>query len=211
MCKISPPSQFPYHINNTIDHLLKKEFDLHRAQGIAHPLMKTYGIDAVPFVHNDLDKWRDALHHGLKYLHRSTEFLVTGAPDDIWVDSEGKLIVVDYKATSTNSEISEKNIYVSYSRQVEVYQWLLRKMEFEVRDIAYFVYCNGKKDAEAFDGKLEFKVTIHEHNGNDEWVEPTLLRIKECIDSPEIPLSADRCSNCSYVKKYMRMVEKSYK
>ena len=38
-----------FTINIAVDTLLKKEFDLHRADGSAHSLMKHYGVDAVPF------------------------------------------------------------------------------------------------------------------------------------------------------------------
>jgi hypothetical protein len=35
---------------------------------------------------------------------------------------------------------------ISYKRQVEIYQWLFKKNGFDVEDIAYFVYCNGRAD-----------------------------------------------------------------
>jgi hypothetical protein len=30
-----------------VDHLLKQEFDFHRAKGEQHPFQKEYGIDAI--------------------------------------------------------------------------------------------------------------------------------------------------------------------
>src|SRR3954468_7572187 len=46
---VGRPPGFPFSLNSAVDHLLKKEFDTHRAEGTAHPLMKSYGLDAVPF------------------------------------------------------------------------------------------------------------------------------------------------------------------
>ena len=35
-------------------------------------------------------------------------------------------------------------------RQMEIYQWLLRKNGFKVSDTGYFVYANGITDARSF-------------------------------------------------------------
>ena len=43
---------------------------------------------------------------------------------------------------------------------MEVYQWLLRHNDLKVSDTGYFVYANGKRDREAFDGKLEFDIKL---------------------------------------------------
>ena len=51
-----------------------------------------------------------------------------------------------------------------YKRQMEIYQWLLRKNGLDVSDTGYFVYCNGKTDKEAFDGKLEFDIEFINSN-----------------------------------------------
>src|SRR3989344_2643553 len=58
---VAQPPGFPFSLNSAVDELLKKEFDSHRAKGTAHPLMKAYSIDAVPFDHEKMDEWRDAL------------------------------------------------------------------------------------------------------------------------------------------------------
>jgi len=56
---VGQPPGFPFNLNSAVDHLLKKEFDIHRARGSRHPLMEKYGVDAVPFQHNDLAQWRE--------------------------------------------------------------------------------------------------------------------------------------------------------
>jgi len=59
----------------------------------------------VPFVHEMIDEWRENFK-GVRALHEPTGFLITGAVDDVWVKSDGELIVADYKATSKNDEIT---------------------------------------------------------------------------------------------------------
>src|SRR3989338_5529908 len=72
---VSRPPGFPFTLNTAVDILLKKEFDIHRAQGTAHPLMKAYGIKAVPLAHEKIDEWRDALRRGITHHHPATNFI----------------------------------------------------------------------------------------------------------------------------------------
>lgn len=190
-----------FSLNIAVDKLLKKEFDIHRAASTAHPFMKTYAIDAVPFQHEKLDIWRDALGGGVQFLHEPLNLLISGGVDDVWVNSSGELHVVDYKATSKDEEVTlDAEWQNSYKRQAEIYQWLFRKNNFRVNDIAYFVYCNGDTDKDAFDGKLEFSVKIIPYQGKDDWVEGAILKVYKCLISEEIPPVSATCDFCRYKK-----------
>lgn len=198
---VSQPSGPPFSLNSAVDRLLKKEFDLHRAKGSRHPLMETYGLDLIPFQHEKMDEWRDSLGGGIQFLHQKTNLLITGGIDDIWADSKGEISIVDYKATSKNSEVNlDADWQISYKRQMEIYQWLFRKNEFKVSDTGYFVYCNGNADKEAFDGKLEFDVKILPYKGNDSWVEKSILDAHKCLISDSLPDYSPDCAFCSYRK-----------
>jgi len=195
---VGRPPGFPFSLNSAVDTLLKKEFDIHRAKGTRHPLVKQYGIYSVPFEHERMEEWRDALRRGIQFHHIDTNFIITGGIDDVWVDPEGKLNIVDYKATSKKTEVGiDADWQISYKRQVEVYQWLFRKNDFQVSNTAYFVYCNGKTDREAFDGKLEFDIKIIAYDGNDSWIEATLKNIRKCLIG-NLPPITPTCEYCSY-------------
>lgn len=197
---VGRPSTPPFSLNSAVDALLKKEFDVHRAHGTRHPLVKEYGIYAVPFEHEKMDEWRDSLRRGIQFHHKGTHFILAGGIDDVWVDAEGALNIVDYKATSKTSEVNlDADWQIGYKRQVEFYQWLFRRNDFTVSNTAYFVYCNGQTDREAFDGKLEFEIKIIPYEGNDEWVEPTLQDIKECLMG-DLPDPSPTCEYCTYRK-----------
>lgn len=199
---VARPPGFPFNLNAAVDKLLKKEFDIHRAKGSKHPLMKTYGVDAVPYRDVRIEEWRDALRRGIRYLHKATNFLIRGGIDDVWINPKKELIIVDYKATSKNGEVNiDAPWQITYKRQVEVYQWLFRKNNFKVADIAYFVYCNGDTDKEAFDGKLEFDVKIIPYKGNDSWLEGKLSEIKNCLMANSIPQASGMCDYCNYYKE----------
>lgn len=195
---VGRPPGFPFNLNTAVDTLLKKEFDIHRAGKTPHPLMKTYGIDAVPFQHMMMDEWRENFK-GIQYLYTPTNFLVTGAVDDIWQNKQGELIVVDYKSTSKNSEVSlDADWQISYKRQLEIYQWLLRQLGYPVAPVGYFVYANGITDREAFDGKLEFDVKVLPYEGNDTWVAGALRNIRACLDADTVPPAGEQCDYCRY-------------
>lgn len=200
---VSRPAGFPFNLNSAVDILLKKEFDIHRKQKTPHPLMDSYGIEAVPFLHKDLDTWRDPFK-GVEFYHKPTNFIVFGGVDDIWQTQDGKLIVIDYKATSKDTEVTlDSEWQDGYKRQMEIYQWLLRQNGFEVSDTGYFVYCNGRRDREAFDGRLEFEVKIIPYTGKDGWLEDTLVSMKKCLDG-EMPKSSVNCDYCRYFEEYKK-------
>jgi CRISPR/Cas system-associated exonuclease Cas4 (RecB family) len=161
--------------------------------------MEQYGIDAVPIPHVDLDSWRHNFT-GVQYLHEPTNLLIFGAIDDLWRDPQMQYIVVDYKATSKNKQIIELDQpwHESFKRQMEVYQWLLRKNGYHVSDTGYFVYCNGDTNKEIFDGRLEFEVTVIPYTGSDTWIETTIHEIHNRLNSPSIPDANPECDYCTY-------------
>lgn len=201
------PPGFPFNLNSAVDKLLKKEFDVHRAGKTPHPLMKEYGIDAVPFQHEKIDIWRENFK-GVDTVHTPTGFTVSGAIDDVWVNPKGELHVVDYKATSKDEEVTlDAEWQDGYKRQMEIYQWLLRQNGFIVSDTGYFVYANGRTDLKAFDGKLEFDVKIIPYTGSADWIEQTLLDIKSCLDSDALPPPGKECDYCEYRKAVGEVLE----
>lgn len=190
---------FPaFLLNSAVDALLKKEFDIHRTKAEAHPLMTTYGIDAIPFEHPELDTWRENFE-GIQVIHGPTGLRISGAIDDVWINPKGELHVVDYKSTSKEDEINLDDKWKEgYKRQMEVYQWLLRQKGFDVSPKGFFVYANGMTDRKAFDGKLEFDVIIIPYEGDDSWVSDTISMIHETLEQDNIPEPNMDCEYCQY-------------
>lgn len=195
---ISRVSGPPFTLNSATDTLLKKEFDWHRGNGTQHSLMKEFGIDAVPYQHENIDVWRENFK-GVQHLHEPTNFLITGAVDDIWQTSDGKLHVVDYKSTSTLKEITLDDQWKqAYKRQMEIYQWLLRRNGFEISDVGYFLFVNADTSRDHFNGELKFKLQIIEYSGNDDWVEEAVGYAHDCLMDDQMPDSQEECEWCVY-------------
>jgi len=199
---IARPAGFPFNLNSAVDALLKREFDRYRAEGAAHPLMTAASISAVPHAHPDLPTWRNNFR-GVRSLHAPTNFELFGAIDDLWRDvSSGQLIVVDYKATSKAAEVNlDADWQDSYKRQMEFYQWLLRRQGLDVSTRGWFVYCNARRDLEAFDAKLEFRIKLIAYDGDDGWIEQTLAHIHRALRSEAPPAVNRGCEYCRFSER----------
>lgn len=197
---VGRPDSLPFSLNLAVDELLKKEFDLYRISQTPHPLCVENNINAIPFMHDDLESWRKSLHAGVQYIIPNTNVMLHGGLDDVWIDqTTQELIVVDYKATSKIGEVNlDADWQKSYKRQAEIYQWLLRKNGFAVSNTAYFVYCNGKKDLDRFDKQLIFDVRLIAYNGNDSWVEQAIYDAYNCLKNDVIPNPDESCEYCCY-------------
>ncbi len=204
---IGRPPGYPFTLNNAVDELLKKEFDIYRANGKNHPLIEAYGIDAFPVQEDNLQDWRNNFK-GIQHHHEKTNLILTGAIDDLWQNSRGEYIVVDYKATSTSEKITtlDKEWHSGYKIQMEFYQWLLRKHDYTVSDTGYFVYCNGDKNVDVFDSKLKFDVVIIAHEGNTDWVEDVVHHAYRCLSNSEVPQPGDDCDYCKYTEAILKII-----
>lgn len=194
------PPGFPFALNTAVDGLLKKEFDTLRNAGKTHPLIEKYGVDAKPAPHKYLNEWRENFK-GIRYIHPSTNLELSGAIDDLWINSNGEYIVVDYKATAKSEavkELGDAEYHNGYRRQIEFYQWLLRNNGLKVSDSGYWVYCTGQPDNDKFDARIDFDIHLIGYEGNTKWIEPTIVKIKTVLDSDKIPDRSEGCDYCTY-------------
>jgi CRISPR/Cas system-associated exonuclease Cas4 (RecB family) len=211
--KIKRPDGPPFNINKAIDELFKKEFDTYRVKGEPHPIMTEYSVEAVPYVHEKLNDWRETFV-GVQVPHKETNLIIFGAVDDLWVTPGGEVIVVDYKATAKDRDVSiDSDWQISYKRQMEVYQWLLRGNGLNVSSTGYFVYTNGRMDLDGFFNKVEFKTKLIPYVGNDAWVEPTILKMKKCMDGDMPPVGdsimGGPCEFCTYARQLTELTLKA--
>ncbi len=202
--KVYPPS-LPFTLNNAVDNLCKNEFDYYRKLKKPHPLFIEHKIDAIPFDHPELDNWRSNFK-GIRFVNNQEGYNFGGAIDDVWVKSNGQLILADVKATSKNNfnweETWEKYEYPkSYRRQLEMYQWIFRKNGFDVADEAYLVYFNGLKNQPMFNQTLEFELHLVKLECDDSWVEKKVNEATNLLVSNEFPKASKTCENCNYLRK----------
>jgi hypothetical protein len=206
---LKKPSSPPFTLNSAVDGLLKKELDVHREAQTVHPIVADAGLELVPFQHPQIDEWRSNFK-GIQFLHERLNLLLTGAVDDIWVNRDGELVVVDYKATAKAEpmiEVPTGGFYDSYRRQLDFYQWLLRQLGFKVSKTSYWLYCTGRPGADGFDKTLQFDTHLIAYESDDSWIEEFLQGMVEDLRSEGLPDSAEACEHCSYVEKRQELEE----
>ncbi len=199
------PSMPGWTLNETTDLLLKKEFDICRENQTPHRIFKRYGLDhVVPFQHEDIDKWRDSLRHGLKNKFKNSNIILHGGVDDIWLDKNTKkLIVVDYKSQANNRQVNTED-YLShvyhqgYKVQMDFYSYLLTEMGFQVFPTAYFYVCNADRNADSFDSKLDFEETLVPYQWDSSWIEEKVTEMIAILNSTDLPEGNPSCENCAY-------------
>ena len=195
----------PFTLNTAVDNLCKNEFDFYREKQEPHPLFIEHNIDAVPFKHENMDKWRNNFQ-GISYFNEETDVHFYGAVDDVWVKKDGELILSDVKSTSKNNfdwdETWKKYEYPKgYKRQLEMYQWLFRKNGFKVSNTAYLVYFNGLKNEPMFNQTLKFDLHLIRLDCDDSWVAKTITEAKKLLDQDSYPQGSFNCDTCRYLKK----------
>jgi hypothetical protein len=87
---------------------------------------------------------------------------------------------------------------------MEIYQWLLRQNDLTVADTGYFVYANGRLDMDGFFNKIEFKTKLIPYTGKTDWIEPTLAKMKACLEGEMPPMGQSimggECEHCAYAR-----------
>ena len=208
--KIKPHS-VPFTLNNAVDNLCKKEFDIYIKKKKPHPYFLKYNIDAIPFDHPEIDNWRNN-RKGIFFKDYKNKFHFFGAIDDVWIKPNGQLIVSDIKATSKNEfnweAISNYNFSKGYKRQIEMYQWLFRKNGFDVSNTGYLVYFNGLRNEKRFDQKLQFEIHMIKLECNDDWVQKAILKACELLNNNSLPTASKKCSTCLYLKDRWKLKNK---
>ncbi len=201
-----------YNLNLAIDRLIKQASDRLRLVQHISPLALRHGVNAVPFNHPNINDWLFAFK-GLRYLHEPTNLIIYGAPDEIWLVSNSELSIVDAKATSSKKgSVEQSNYWKSYTNQVEIYSWLLAKqgLPYPVSPISYFIYANTKPE-QNYDNtenlNLDFNLKIVPYGGKTDWVEQTILSLKECLMSKTLPKPNKKCQACKYRAKARKFEE----
>jgi hypothetical protein len=158
----------------------------------------------VPYQHEDLDLWRDSLHHGLQYQLEDSNIILHGGVDDIWFDQrQEKLIVVAYKSQASGVPVTTDNYlawvyHQSYKTQLDFYAYLLTKMGFDVSPVGYFYVCNADREASGFNGRLMFQETLVPYEWSIDWIDPKVQEMIDLLNSHDLPERTESCENCAY-------------
>jgi hypothetical protein len=91
---LKDPGMPGWSLNSAVDELLKKEFDKLRKQKKPHPYVVKNNLKFIPYEHEKMDHWRNALRGGISFLDKNTNIEIHGGVDDIWFDQDKEDLVV---------------------------------------------------------------------------------------------------------------------
>jgi hypothetical protein len=67
------------------------------------------------------------------------------------------------------------------------------------------VYTNGRLDLDGFNNRVEFRTKLIPYEGSDAWIEPTIVKMKECMDGDMPPVGKAAmggvCDFCDYARQ----------
>ena len=202
---LKDPSMPGWALNTAVDELLKKEFDYYRNIQQPHPFIIKNKLNFIPFKHENINHWRDALRGGISFTDTDTNLEIHGGVDDIWFNPDNKeLVVVDYKAQSKDGIIEtesylENQYHQGYKIQMDIYVHILRQMKFKVSDTTYFLVCNGLKTPDKFDAKLHFDLKLVPYKTDTSWVKNKIIEMKKVLEAKEVPELNKYCEKCLYL------------
>ncbi len=183
-----PSTIFP-SLPSGMDMILKKHFDKFMERNELPPEIRESCKDCKLFSDKKLlEIWRNN-RKGIEYLDKDSGILLHGAVDNILVSKSGKLIVLDYK---TRGFPVKEDTHEHYQLQMDIYNFLLRKNNYETEDFTYLLFYYPKEVLETgeviFDTELR-KIKTPSLNGEKIFNDAVAL-----ISSREEP--EGRCEWC---------------
>ena len=85
----------------------------------------------------------------------------------------------------------------------------MSKLGLEIHQRSYFFYVNATLKQEIFDNKLDFEYALVPYDMRDfNWVEKTVVEIKNFLETNKIPAATADCELCKYMHKFFEFIKK---
>ena len=96
-----------------------------------------------------------------------------------------------------------------------MYQWIMRRKGFDVSDRGFFMYVDGQHreldgmidEVQTTKAYMEFSTSIIPYDGDDSWVEPTLIEIKDLLETRECPSHSNRCEHGIFLNEVQQALK----
>ncbi len=194
--KIKRPDTIFPSLPRGMDKILKEHFDRFMEKDQLPPeLRELNNINGLKLF-NDKEKlklWRNNLK-GIQYLDKESGILLRGAIDNLLVKGK-KFIVLDYK---TRGFPLKENSHEHYQSQLDIYNLLLRKNNYETEDFSFLLFYYPKEVLETgeviFDTKL-MEIKTYPKNG-----EKIFNKAIEILSLQEPPQPSKNCNFCFWAK-----------
>ena len=185
-----PAGIFP-SLPSGMDRILKAHFDSFRDRGELPPELEELNGNVKLFDNVELlDIWRNNFK-GIQWTDKKGN-LFKGAIDNI-LQKGKKLVVLDYK---TRGYPLKEDTAEHYQNQLDIYNFLLRKNNYETEDYAYLLFyhpdkVNGNGDVVFNTDLVKMKISIK----NAKKIFKDALKVLD----EEMPEASGECEYCKWV------------
>ena len=184
-----PDSIFP-SLPSGMDKILKIHFDNFMEKGKLPPELKECK-DLKLFNDKELlEEWRNNFK-GVQWKDKEGN-LFRGAVDNI-LKKGNKLIVLDYK---TRGYPLKEDTHKHYQNQLDIYNLLLRKNNYETEDYSYLLFYHPKEVNKK--GDIIFNTDLIKMNISIKNAENIFKKAKETLKQ-DIPNASEDCGFCKWV------------
>ena len=165
-----------------MDSVIKKYFETFR------------GKEKLPAILKDKIRAKLALSmpKTLSYVDEGTGYTLYGRPDE-YLEFPGELIApLDHKTRAS----PPKELLPVYKNQLDIYDYLLGKMDYKTAGKAYLVYYHPAPGVlhEGF----PFETTIKEIETDPDSAEELFRKAVELLEGEDLPASAEDCAFCAW-------------
>jgi len=186
-----PDSIFP-SLPSGMDRILKAHFDCFRDRGELPPELKEFNGSVKLFDNVELlDVWRNNFK-GIQWTDKKGN-LFRGAVDNL-LQKGDKLIVLDYK---TRGFPLKEDTHEHYQDQMDIYNFLLRKNDYETEDYAYLLFYHPNKVNE--NGDVLFHTNLVKMKISIKNAERIFKEAVETLEG-EMPRPSEECGFCKWVE-----------
>ena len=189
-----PETPFP-SLPSGMDKVLKEHFDRFMEKGELPPELKEKECanDGCKLF-NDKEKlkiWRSNFK-GVEFLDKSSNILLHGAIDNLLIKGK-KLIVLDYK---TRGFPVKEDTHEHYINQMDIYNLLLRKNDYETEDYTYLLFYYPNRVIET--GEVIFDTELVKIKTDPKRGEKIFQRAIKILQSEEPPKVNEECEFCKW-------------
>lgn len=206
--KIRRPSGFPLNFNNAIDRMMKDEMDIIRQKDVRQHPIEISGNEFILSRIKGLGKWRQS-SHGLCYQW-GEDLMLKGVLDDVWENSEGNLVVVDFKSTASHSLMESLPRWSDkIERQLSFYAYLLAQLGYTVSNESIIFYVVGKIKKDGLSKQMEFDYQKFIVRNDMAWIDSTVQAALATLKRNDAPEIGEKCIYCKFEERSRRVSNSS--
>lgn len=194
-------------INNFVVNNFKTILNKYRQSQSILPESSLIGKKLIPSNHHLLPSWNDQFK-GIYYVDKKTNFKIKANLDDVWECSNLRdNYPVIIKSTSRRKDISSESIWPGYWKQLSLYAYLLSKNSLKIGDKGILVYLNTAVKIQNNQKEIDFDILIFERKLDFSWIEPSLDKIFNVLNSDYVPEENSFCKFCRYQKSIQSILD----